>query len=233
MKLTSHAAPQLVAAAITCTAILLPAAALASAGPAATAASPASAARPAHPVTAYVASFAGVTPINTATNKAGTPIKAGSGPFAIAITPDGKTAYVANADSGTVTPIRTATNKALKAIKVGVGPTDIAITPDGKTAYVSNDGIGETLGHTVTPIRTATNKALKAIKVGRAPAAHRDHPGREDRLRRQHRLRHGDPDPDRHQQGPQGDQGREQPVRDRDHPEREDRLRRQYRPRTR
>ena len=54
MKLTSHAAPRLVAAAITCTAIVLPAAALAAAGSAATAGSPASAARPAHPVTAYV-----------------------------------------------------------------------------------------------------------------------------------------------------------------------------------
>ena len=126
-------------------------------------------ARPARPVTAYFASFSGVTPINTATNKAGKAIKVGAGPFAIAITPDGKAAYVANIDSSTVTPIRTTTNKALKAIKVGIGPVAIAITPDGKTAYVVNDGIGETVGHTVTPIRTATNTALKAIKVGSAP----------------------------------------------------------------
>ncbi len=126
-------------------------------------------ARPARTVTAYVANFSGVTPINTATNKAGKAIKTGSSAFAIAITPNGKTAYVANLDSGTVTPIRTATNTALKAIKVGPGPAAIAITPDGKTAYVANDGVGEVLGHTVTPIRTATNKALKAIRVGNAP----------------------------------------------------------------
>ena len=47
----------------------------------------------------------------------------------IAITPNGKTAYVANAPSDTVTPISTATNTALKAIKVGTDPVAIAITP--------------------------------------------------------------------------------------------------------
>ena len=123
-------------------------------------------ARPARPVTAYFASFSGVTPINTATNKAGKAIKVGAGPFAIAITPDGKAAYVANIDSSTVTPIRTTTNKALKAIKVGIGPVAIAITPDGKTAYVANESSG-----TVTPINTSTNKAGGAIKVGTGPQA--------------------------------------------------------------
>jgi DNA-binding beta-propeller fold protein YncE len=52
---------------------------------------PASAARPAHPVTAYVVNFNNgsgtVTPIRTATNTALKPVKVGSGPVAIAITP--------------------------------------------------------------------------------------------------------------------------------------------------
>jgi len=134
MKLTSHAPRRITAAAITCTAILVPAAALAPAGCAAAAGLPASAAGPARPVTAYVASSDGYTvvPVNTVTNKAGKPIKVGPGPEAIAITPDGKTAYVANGGlpySDTVTPIRTATNTALKPIKVGLGPDYIAITP--------------------------------------------------------------------------------------------------------
>jgi YVTN family beta-propeller protein len=47
----------------------------------------------------------------------------------IAITPDGKTAYVTNYASGTVTPIRTATNTALRAVKVGTHPVAIALTP--------------------------------------------------------------------------------------------------------
>ncbi len=49
-----------------------------------------------------------VTPITTATNTPGRPITVGADPGAIAITPDGKTAYVLNSDS--VTPITTAAN---------------------------------------------------------------------------------------------------------------------------
>ena len=123
-------------AAITCTAILLPAAAIASASPAATAGSPASEENPVRLVTAYVISgYPGtrtVTPINTATGKPGNAITVGGGASAIAITPNGKTAYVANVaygGTGTVTPIRTATNTALKAITVGAEPWPIAITP--------------------------------------------------------------------------------------------------------
>ena len=87
---------------------------------------PASAARP---VTAYVVngSSGTVTPIRNATKTAGKAIKVGSLPDAIAITPDGKTVYVANGGdamrtSDTVTPIDTATNKVGKAINVGTGP---------------------------------------------------------------------------------------------------------------
>ena len=57
--------------------------------------------------------------------------------WGIAITPDGKTAYVTNTfPMSTVVPITTATNKVGKPIKVASGAEGIAITPDGKTAYV-------------------------------------------------------------------------------------------------
>jgi YVTN family beta-propeller protein len=95
---------------------------------------------------------------------AGKPIAVGSGPAAIAITPDGKTAYVVNGTSGTVTPIETATNKPGPAITVGREPAAIAITPDGKTAYVANTSSG-----TVTPITTATDTAGPPITVGKYP----------------------------------------------------------------
>src|SRR5262249_9122043 len=65
-------------------------------------------------VTAYVTDFDGfVTPIPVITNKPGTPIPTGGdNPEAIAITPDGKTAYVVNTGSSEdVTPITLATNK--------------------------------------------------------------------------------------------------------------------------
>ena len=95
------------------------------------------------PVTAYVANFSPfgsgdtVTPIRTATRTALKAITVGTDPIAIAITPDGGTAYVVNG-GGTVTPIATATNTALPDIKVGADPDAIAITPNGKTAYVAN-----------------------------------------------------------------------------------------------
>ena len=54
MKLTSHAAQRIAAAAITCPAILVPIVALTSPGAAATTGSPASLVRPVRPVTAYV-----------------------------------------------------------------------------------------------------------------------------------------------------------------------------------
>jgi DNA-binding beta-propeller fold protein YncE len=74
------------------------------------------------------------TPIRTTTNTALPPIKVAGNPEAIAITPDGKTAYVAS-DEGTVTPIRTAANTALPPIKVGRLPLAIAITnPSGPGA---------------------------------------------------------------------------------------------------
>ncbi len=65
-----------------------------------------------------------------ATNTTLQAITVGTGPDAIAITPNGKTAYVANGGSGTVTPINTTTtNRAGHAIKVGAFPDAIASTP--------------------------------------------------------------------------------------------------------
>ena len=60
-----------------------------------------------------------MTPIELETNTAGTEIKVGENPVAIAITPDGKTAYVTDTGSNSVTPIELATNKAGSEIKVG------------------------------------------------------------------------------------------------------------------
>jgi DNA-binding beta-propeller fold protein YncE len=87
----------------------------------------------------------------------------------IAITPDSKTAYVANASTGTITPIRTATDTALTRIRLADGAGPIAITPDGRTAYVIVvSGPGRT--GTVIPIRTATNQVLSAITVSNLPS---------------------------------------------------------------
>ena len=77
-----------------------------------------------------------VTPVTVATNTAKPPVEAGAGPGNIAITLDGKTAYVGDTgpvtgDPATVTPITIATSKAQEAIMIGTGPGDLAlaITP--------------------------------------------------------------------------------------------------------
>jgi DNA-binding beta-propeller fold protein YncE len=70
-----------------------------------------------------------VTPISTATNRPGHPVRVACDPYAIVVTPDGKTVWVGS--SNWVTPISTATNKAgtpirfrgsLVAMVVGVTP---------------------------------------------------------------------------------------------------------------
>jgi DNA-binding beta-propeller fold protein YncE len=98
-----------------------------------------------------------VTPVDLATHTPGRPIRFSTPPFAIAITPDGKTAYVSNGNDA-VTPIDLATNTPGKPIHIG-HPFAIAITPNGKTAYVA--GVDA-----VTPIDLATNTPGKPIHIG-------------------------------------------------------------------
>jgi DNA-binding beta-propeller fold protein YncE len=125
--------------------------------------------------TAYVASGdspgaqpSTVTPINTTSNTPGKPIKVDPAPPApgstaiIAITPDGKTAYVGGQDK--VVPISTATNTPGRPIHIDGSPSDIAITPDSKTAYVRINAAKSG----IIPISTATNTAGKPIRVCRA-----------------------------------------------------------------
>jgi DNA-binding beta-propeller fold protein YncE len=70
-----------------------------------------------------------VTSIAIAMNRPAKSIKVGAGATAIAITPDGKTAYVASFDAGTVTPITVATSTPGRPIHVGKGAFALAILP--------------------------------------------------------------------------------------------------------
>jgi len=115
--------------------------------------------------TAYVTTgpVDNVVPISTATHTAGTPINVPSEALLIAITPDGRTAYVCvGTEPSTLVPINTAG----KAINAGP-PWGVAITPDGRTVYAP------TGSDTVVPVSTATNVPGKAIKVGNGPGLSR------------------------------------------------------------
>jgi YVTN family beta-propeller protein len=60
---------------------------------------------------------------------AGTPFAVGSEPGAIAITPDGKTAYVTDESLNVVIPVRTATDTPGAPIPVGAQPFGIGHHP--------------------------------------------------------------------------------------------------------
>ncbi|HKH88893.1 MAG TPA: YncE family protein [Acidimicrobiales bacterium] len=94
----------------------------------------------------------------------GAPIKVGVYPDAVAVTPNGRLALVANYTSNTVTPVALPSGLALAAIPAGAGPADVAINSSGTTAYVTDAN-----SDTVTPISLKTLKALAPITVGAGP----------------------------------------------------------------
>ena len=85
----------------------------------------------------------------------------------VAITPDGRTAYVTSEDAigdvDTVTPIDVRTRTAAHPITVGQFPSGVAVTPNGRTVYVVNSGFGP--NGSVTPSATSTNTPGAAILV--------------------------------------------------------------------
>jgi YVTN family beta-propeller protein len=130
-------------------------------------------------LTAYVAGYdpgnftSSVVPIDLATNVPGAAIPVGANPLAIAIAPDGSTAY-ALGNNDTVTPIDLATNTPETPIPAGsLGNNEssaIAIAPDGSTAYVTDEAVNYG-GNSVTPIDLETNTPETPIPFDRYPTA--------------------------------------------------------------
>ena len=134
---------------------------------------------------AYVANGGSdtVSVIDTATHPPSVVATVGVGmsPDGVAVTPNGKHVYVANASSNTVLVIRAATNTVVGLpIKVGVQPIGVAITPDGTQAYVANFHDG-----TVSVIDTATKMVVADVRVGEWRRGGRLHAGRDTRLCRE------------------------------------------------
>jgi YVTN family beta-propeller protein len=104
-------------------------------------------------------------------------------PDGIAISPDGKTAYITSSvggtvapdietrdapasSSGTITPISLSTGTLGAPIQTGGEPSGIAISADGSTAYVTDLSNGE-----LTPVSLATGVLGTPISVGAQPSA--------------------------------------------------------------
>jgi YVTN family beta-propeller protein len=103
-----------------------------------------------------------VSVVNTATNQVvGEPIAAGEGPASVAITPDGRYAYVADVFGESVSVIDTSTRQPVgEPIEVGGLPFGLAITPDGSRVFVTD------LGPKVFVIDTETNHVVGEVEVG-------------------------------------------------------------------
>ena len=125
--------------------------------------------------------------VDLAVGKATTHISTGIAPYAVAVSPDGKTAYVSNAggrrptatdktaksagtetviddrgvaSSGSVSIIDLTTNRVLEEVSTDLRPGALALTKDGKTLYIANAN-----SDTVSVLDTATRKITREISV--------------------------------------------------------------------
>lgn len=116
---------------------------------------------------AYVAQDGiGVAVLDTSTNALVTTISL-PGAFALAITPDQKHVYVANAGTNAADIIDTATNTVeATTVPVGKEPFAVAVAPNGNFVYVAN-----LADNTVSVISTATNTVVATVPVGTEPVS--------------------------------------------------------------
>ena len=122
--------------------------------------------------TLYVGAWndATLVPVAVDSQVAGTPTPVGLSPAAVAITPDGATAFVANFGSNSVTPVDTATGVAAPAVDTGsdTHPVAVAISPDGRTVWVLAQGITD---GALVPVDVATRVAgAPVVLTGTTPA---------------------------------------------------------------
>ena len=95
-----------------------------------------------------------------------TVVKVGNGAEGFDVTPDGKEAWVANAQDGTISIVDLTAKRVTQTLAADVmGANRLKLTPDGTLAFVSTLG-----GPNVTVISVATRNVVKRIPVGRGAA---------------------------------------------------------------
>jgi YVTN family beta-propeller protein len=100
-------------------------------------------------------------------------IKVGLHPNWVAVTQDGKTAFVANKGSSSITPINVASNTAGAAIQVPGPPIEMQISPNGRTAYVAIAGSSPEVDE-VVPFDLSTTPATAGAAI-KLPAGTQPH----------------------------------------------------------
>ncbi len=104
-----------------------------------------------------------VSVIDMSTNTVVATVPVGGNPQGVAVTPDGRHAYVVN-NGGYVSVIDTTSNTVVATVPVGSLAANIAISPDGTRAYVANSNSGN-----VSVIATSTMTVVDTIPVGIDP----------------------------------------------------------------
>ena len=85
-------------------------------------------------------------------------------PGGVAVSPDGRRAFAANANAASVSVIDLASGSTIATVPVGAAPLGVAVSPDGSRAYVANFDSG-----TLSAIDTATNAVIATRAVGANP----------------------------------------------------------------
>ncbi len=117
---------------------------------------------------AYVTNYSDdlVSVIDTITNAVAATIDFpdGTGPWGVAVHPNGETVYVTANGDNELLVISVATNTVIDTIGVGDIPNGIAVSPDGTRAYITNFLTGS-----VAVADTATNAVTTTIDVDGSP----------------------------------------------------------------
>ena len=120
----------------------------------------------------YVANFGDgtVTVLDAATNTFVDLVVVGSGPFGMALSPDGTRLYVANSGSNTVSAINTATNSVVGTpITAGNTPNGVAVSPDGTELWVVESTPGRLVRFAIKGDGTAGPREVVAELPGTVP----------------------------------------------------------------
>jgi YVTN family beta-propeller protein len=87
-------------------------------------------------------------------------------PYAVALLPDGKTAYVSNSETNEILVVDVAGGSIKKKIPVGAEPLVVAVSPDGKVVYATTRAANE-----LAEIDTKTMTLLGRVDAGMRPQA--------------------------------------------------------------
>src|SRR5262245_42305366 len=102
--------------------------------------------------------------IDGATDKVVGRVSVGERPRGVALSPDGRSAYVALGEEDVIAVVDTATRAVTARIAAGSDPEAFAVSPDGARLYVSNEDAG-----TASVIDVKSGKVVATVPVGTEP----------------------------------------------------------------